>query len=138
MIELRPVTGVNWRGVAALEVKPAQQEFVAASTYYLSLCAYGDLWQPLAAYHNEEVCGFLMWAVEGDTCWLGGIIVDRRKQGAGLGRAMVEAAMAHLPYQKFALSYDPLNETAAKLYKSIGFVETGEMEDTEIVARLAR
>ena len=35
-----------------------------------------------------------------------------------------------------ALSYEPENEVAAKLYHSMGFVENGEMDDDEIVAVL--
>ena len=37
---------------------------------------------------------------------------------------------------EFALSYGPTNTVARHLYTSMGFVETGEMEDDEVVARL--
>ena len=36
----------------------------------------------------------------------------------------------------WALSYEPENEVAKKLYASFGFVENGEMDDDEIVAVL--
>ncbi len=35
----------------------------------------------------------------------------------------------------FALSYQPDNEVAKALYASLGFVETGEVDDDEVVAR---
>lgn len=35
-----------------------------------------------------------------------------------------------------ALSYEPENEAAAKLYHSMGFAENGEMDGDEIVAVL--
>ncbi|MPN03511.1 hypothetical protein SDC9_150741 [bioreactor metagenome] len=34
------------------------------------------------------------------------------------------------------LSYEPDNLVAKALYKSIGFVETGDIEDGELVAKL--
>ena len=34
-----------------------------------------------------------------------------------------------------ALSYSPENTAARELYASLGFVETGEQEDDEVVAR---
>jgi diamine N-acetyltransferase len=36
-----------------------------------------------------------------------------------------------------ALSYSPQNTVARALYQSLGFVETGEIEDGELVARLS-
>jgi diamine N-acetyltransferase len=36
-----------------------------------------------------------------------------------------------------ALSYSPGNSVARDLYLALGFVETGEMEDDEPVARLS-
>jgi len=38
--------------------------------------------------------------------------------------------------RQVALSYRPDNTVARGLYASAGFVETGEMEDDEVVARL--
>ncbi len=35
-----------------------------------------------------------------------------------------------------SLSYEPENETARELYRSLGFVENGEMDGDEIVAVL--
>ncbi len=39
--------------------------------------------------------------------------------------------------QDFALSYKPTNVVAKHLYNSIGFSETDEWEDDEIVARFS-
>ena len=141
-VTLVPVDSTTWREVAALAVTPDQQRFVAAPTYYLCLCAYGEVWHPLAVRRGEEVVGFLMWGIddEDDSCWLGGILVDARHQGRGLGRAAVLAAVHLLAAEGasggFALSYQPENTRARTLYTSLGFVETGEVSDDEVVARL--
>ena len=141
-VTLRPVDRDNWREVAKLEVDESQRDFVAEPLYYLALCNYGKLWQPLAIYLGEKVIGFLMWAVDSEdgSCWLGGILIDRKDQRQGYGRKAIQAAINLLSdehgYQHFALSYSP--ENAAKhLYHELGFIETDEWEDDEIVARLS-
>jgi hypothetical protein len=40
-------------------------------------------------------------------------------------------------YQNFALSYQPSNLVARQLYQSLGFAESDEWEDDEIVARIS-
>lgn len=139
-VALSPVDGSTWRAVAALAVAPGQEQFVATPLHYLALCAYGDTWHPLAASVDGEVVGFLMWGLDDDgSLWLGGIIVDADHQGRGVGRAMVTGALELLAPRAgdagFALSYEPANTRAAGLYRSLGFVETGETEDDEVVAR---
>ena len=140
---LRPVNSENWRDVAQLQVAQAQREFVADPCYYLALCSYGDTWRPLAIYLGEQVVGFMMWAVDpaDDSCWLGGIMIDQSYQRKGYGRQAVQEAISMLAqehgYRNFALSYQPTNLVAKHLYHSLGFSETDEWEDDEIVARLA-
>jgi diamine N-acetyltransferase len=107
------------------------------------MCAYEQLWQPLAIFLNEDVIGFLMWAVDpaDSSCWLGGILIDQQYQRRGYGRQAIQAAISMLAeqhgHQNFALSYQPSNIVAKTLYQSLGFVETGELEDDEVVARLS-
>ena len=141
-VTIGPVTRDNWRAVSQLKVAATQEQFVAAPSYYLALCCYENIWHPLAILVDEQVVGFLMWAVDATdaSCWLGGILIDRHYQGRGYGRQAVQAAIAMLAtehgHQSFALSYDPANTVAQHLYSSLGFVETGEWEDDEVVARL--
>lgn len=139
-ISLCPVNRDNWREVAKLEVHEAQHEFVAEPLYYLALCNYGGLWQPLAIYLGEQVVGFMMWAVDpaDGSCWFGGILIDKKYQRKGYGRQAIRTAISMLAdehgFQNFALSYSPEN-SAKKLYHSLGFIETDEWEGDEIIAR---
>ena len=141
-ISLRPVDRDNWRRVVDLHVTPAQQAFVAEVSRYLVLCHYGGDWRPLAIYQGEEVIGFLMWAIDpsDESCWLGGILIDCDQQGRGYGRAAIQAAITLLAREQgrrhFALSYKPANVVAQHLYRSLGFIETDEWDDDEVVARL--
>jgi len=141
-VTLRPVTRDNWREVAKLRVAESQHDFVAEPSYYLALCSYDGLWQPLAIYLGEQVIGFMMWAVDTDdgSCWLGGILIDKNHQRKGYGWQAIQAAIDKLAekhgYQNFALSYSPENPTK-HLYHKLGFTETADWEDDEVVARLS-
>ncbi|MFI5933228.1 GNAT family N-acetyltransferase [Actinoplanes sp. NPDC051494] len=140
LVELEPVTKENWRTCAGLTVHPAQKDFVADVTYYLCMCNYGDTWHPLAVRLEGQVVGFCMWARDDDgSRWIGGVVVDAARQRQGIGRAMVTALrdqLAAVPgTPNVALSYQPANTAARALYLALGFVETGEVEDDEVIAR---
>lgn len=143
-ITVEPVGPENWRDVTALSVSEEQSRFVAEPAYYLCLCCYGDLWHPLAVRADDTTVGFLMWAIDPDdgSCWLGGILIDHAHQRRGYGRDAVTAAMQLLHDEhgvvEFALSYEPDNAPARRLYGSLGFAETDEREGDEIVARARR
>jgi diamine N-acetyltransferase len=145
-LDLRPVGATSWRDVAGLRLGPEQERFVATTSYYLALCAYDEPWHPLAVHDRragDAVVGFLMWGIDGEdgSCWLGGLVVDAAQQGRGVGRAAVVEAMRMLSEQvgstDFALAYHPANVVAKGLYASLGFVETGEVDGDEVVARLS-
>jgi diamine N-acetyltransferase len=141
-VELVEVTAANWRGVADLEVTEEQREFVAPVSRYLCLCHYGGVWNPLAIAAGGGVVGFVMWAVDRDdrSGWIGGLVIGREHQRRGHGRAAVLALLERLRHEQgcpaAALSYAPENAAARALYASVGFAETGEREDDELVARL--
>jgi diamine N-acetyltransferase len=141
-VHLEPVTEANWRDCAALTVRPDQADYVAAVTYYLSLCAYGSTWQPLAIVRDGAVVGFCMWGVDDDgSRWIGGLVVDAGVQRTGVARSAIVALIARFEAEPgctgVALSYSPDNVPARRLYATLGFVETGETEDEggEVVAR---
>ncbi len=140
-VELVEVDATNWRDVAGVTPRAGQERFVAPVTYYLCLSHYGQLWHPLAVVVDGAVAGHIMWAIDDadGSRWIGGFVVDGAKQGQGIGRAAIEALIGRLSAdpdcREVALSYDPENVVARKLYAGLGFVETGEWEDDEIVAR---
>jgi diamine N-acetyltransferase len=142
MISLEPVTADNWRACAALSVRPDQQGFVSPVTYYLCVCAYGTTWQPLAIVRAGVVVGFVMWGVDEDRSrWIGGLVVDAAAQRTGVARdalrLLLDRFAAEPDCPGAALSYLPDNVVARDLYASLGFAETDEREDDEVVARRA-
>ena len=140
-IALVDVDAGNWRDVAKVTPRPDQKCFVAPVTYSLCLCHYGRVWHPLAVQVDGAIVGHLMWAIDDvdGSRWIGGVVIDAAAQGRGIGRAALELLIARLASnpdcREVALSYDPDNHAARRLYARLGFVETGEREDEELVAR---
>jgi GNAT superfamily N-acetyltransferase len=66
------------------------------------------------------------WAVwwEAEDCWLEDVFVTESTRGSGLGRALVEAAIARATERgcrRIDLDADPGNAPALALYASLGF-----------------
>jgi diamine N-acetyltransferase len=68
------------------------------------------------------------------------LMVDEKFQGQGFGRKAMELALEKFrPDQELrvvAISYEPDNVGAKRLYASLGFKETGEMAGEELLAVL--
>ena len=140
-VTLRSVDATLRARVASVEVEPAQRAFVAPVEEYLAACEDG-VWRPLAICAGDEVVGFVMWGFDEEegSCWIGGLVVDRRAQRRGYARAAMRELLRFLDdcaqCGGIALSYRRENDAARALYASLGFVETGETADDEVVARL--
>jgi len=142
-VTLRRVSSGNWREVFAVRARRDQSRWVSDVTRYLALCRYGGEWNPIAIGIDGQVIGFAMWANDPDdlgSYWIGGFVIDRKQQRKGYGRAALAALITYLRAmpgcRDVALSYIPDNAIAARLYAEAGFVETGETEGDEVVARL--
>jgi diamine N-acetyltransferase len=139
-VRLVDVDGANFRQVTRVAPHPDQERFVGPVANYLCLCFYGGEWNPLAIESNGSVVGHVMWAIDDadDSTWMGGLVIDAASQRQGIGRNAVEAFINRFSsdgHTNVALSYEPDNVVARNLYIGLGFVETGETEGDEIVAR---
>lgn len=145
LVWLRPIDDDNWRAVADVVPRDDQRDFVAPSAArYVLLSMRGGVWQSLAVCADEEVVGHVMWGWDDDDqrYWIGGMVIDASRQGAGLGRAtvltLVRWLMERSDCQGVRLSVHKSNELARGLYGSVGFQELELDEDGEIVAELTR
>jgi diamine N-acetyltransferase len=137
-VALTEVGAGNWRRLAAIEVYGEQERFVHDVTYYLCLCRYEGEWQPLAAERDGRIVGFVMWAADGGSGRIGGLVVDAARQRTGIGHAVVRQLRDRLVEagcDDVAVSYAADNVAARHLARTLGFHETGETDGTELVAR---
>ena len=141
-ITLREVDDANWRAVADIAPLDEQRDHVPAlAARYLLLSMREKVWNSLAVCADETVVGHVMWGLDEDgSHWIGGLLVDGPEQGRGVGRAALRTIAPWLAEQEgcwaIRLSYRPADTPAARLYRSLGFVPTGAVEDDEIVAEL--
>jgi diamine N-acetyltransferase len=149
-LELRPVTQENWQSLIKLKVRDGQQDFVSSNVYSIAESQFGfeeeghwDLF-PYGLYLNGEPVGFAMTGLNLNHSRFQGLIlrlmVDEKHQGRGYGHAamkvMTEMFLGDERVKAVCISYAPENEAARKLYTSLGFVETGEMLESEVLAVL--
>jgi diamine N-acetyltransferase len=89
---------------------------------------------------NSVPAGFVMCADPTEQQihpWLWRLLVDKSHQGFGVGRFAVEAVLnryREMGCQKVLVCWAPKEGNASLFYKKLGFVETGEILDGEIVA----
>ncbi|SHJ05620.1 diamine N-acetyltransferase [Clostridium cavendishii DSM 21758] len=154
MIELRKITEDNFNECIKLEPKEEQKRFVAPNIRslaeaYVALSNNDCIPMTYAIYNDDIMVGFIMLAYNEDedheeenVYWVCRLMIDKRHQGNGYGKeAMIKAieVIRTFPYgkaSKVSLSYEPENEGAKRLYASLGFIETGIIEDDEMVANL--
>ena len=158
MLKLKKITGRNIWDILKLSVYEAQQDFVASNDLsiieaYTTITGNGYAF-PFGIYEDDMPVGFLMIGFDTDDYWdnapsiakgnynLWRLMIDKNHQKKGYGRETVKLALNFIktfPCGKAEycwLSYEPENEVASRLYRSFGFVETGEMDGEELIAIL--
>ena len=60
---------------------------------------------------------------------IGCIAVKKEFRGKGIGKALMSEALARYPEKRVDLDVRPWNETAIRLYTSVGFRKTGAWRD---------
>ena len=147
MIMLKEITEDNFSECINLKVSEEQQTFVASNVKSLAQAwLYPNNARPFSIYDGETMVGFLMvdidfhWHGDKNTAYLWRLMVDEKHQGKGYGKSAVQLALKYLEESinpdKIKTAYVPGNESAKKLYESLGFVVNGEIDDGEIVMEL--
>lgn len=139
MIRLERLTRDNWQDVIPLDIADEQRRFletpsvlhaVAEVQFYPTYTAY-------AIYDDQTVVGFVTYDYlpeDPSKWWIPLLIIDHRYQGKGYGRAALQAIIKSIregapDCQEIALNYKPDNAVAERLYLSVGFQKTDEIDE---------
>jgi diamine N-acetyltransferase len=131
-IEFREITLENLDKVIGLEVSPDQTELVADNLYSIAQAGLDPRGWCRAAYLDDEPVGFFFVKEQdgGRQIYLCRFMVDRSRQGSGLGRKIMTRLLDMLfsspavEIVDLAVSRRPGG--AEGFYEKCGFVATGE------------
>ena len=136
-IRLEPVTVASRAAVERLETAPGQEGFVESVAECLAEADRRRCWRPVGVYDGGALIGFAMYGFFWEylpfgRLWLDRLLIDRRFQGRGYGRAALAALLERLEREyhkkRIYLSVVEANRPAAALYESFGFRFTGERD----------
>lgn len=144
-VTLREITRDNWRECVRVRVDASQTQFVASNMFSLAQSKYEPECVPLAVYDDEQMVGFVMYKPEdyglAKIWFIERLMIGADHQKKGYGRAAMTALIERLRsqqgYNAILISFVPGNDIAQKLYSDLGFIDTGEIEEGELVYRLA-
>ncbi len=145
-ITLQPITKENWRDVYLLTktLTNEQRGFVADNAYSMLEALYDpdQLTEPRAIYAGETLVGFVMTYNDREyrEHWIDRLMIAGEHQGKGYGRAALSLVVEQFRqapiHDGLYISFKPENDAARRLYSSLGFLDTGIVQDGEIVFRL--
>ncbi len=140
-IELKEVDVNNWNACIRLQLKEDQTKFIAPNVYSIAQSKVEPNLLPYAIYANKDLIGFALVDSQPypkDLChWILRFMIDASYQGQGYGKASMKTIIEHIKAMPnsaaIRISFDPLNDAARALYLKMGFIDTGELEDDEVV-----
>ncbi|WMC91430.1 GNAT family N-acetyltransferase [Kineothrix sp. MB12-C1] len=143
MVSLKEINEDNFRAVVGMKLEGEQSKYVASNVYSLAQAwLYPEEAKPYAIYKDEEIIGFMMldWDEEERECGIWRFMIANDQQGKGYGRKALEYAVNRIKetgkFDYVSLDYAPGNNVGKHLYESVGFRETGEIEEGEIIMKL--
>ena len=141
-VTLREITKDTLNATLALRVEDDQQHLVASNERSIAQAYFSEQAWFRAVYVDEEPVGFLMMYLDESKAeyFLWRLMIDHRYQEMGYGRMAMELAITHvrsLPdATELLTSFMPEVGNAGPFYENLGFRETGEMDDGEVVMSL--
>lgn len=143
MICLERVNEQNYQKLFDLELADNQKGFVSSNMKSLAQAwVYYDRARPYAIKNDNEIVGFIMFDYKPNEkkaeIWR--FMIGKEFQGKGYGTEALSTAIRFLAkenlFSTLQINYVEGNLPAKHLYEKLGFRETGEMEENEIVMTL--
>lgn len=143
MVHIEKITQNDLDEVLKLRVHDDQRRYVSTTAESLAQAyIYKDTAFPFAVYNDDEVVGFIMMGYYGakDYYTLWKLLIDKDHQHKGYGRKALELGIGFLKREYNAreiyTDVTPGNVNAKALYTSMGFKETGLVENNMEELRL--
>lgn len=147
-VTLREITAETVRTVMGLSVTEYQTRFVASNAWSLGQALFSPEAWYRAIYLADEPVGFVMLSdqslldpvPEHPEVAVWRLMVDAKHQRKGVGRAAMLQVIEHVRrkglFTSLRISCVPEEGGPEKLYLSLGFTPTGEMDEGEVVMAL--
>ncbi|GBF74455.1 GNAT family N-acetyltransferase [Paenibacillus sp. 598K] len=144
VVHLRPITKDNESECIKLKPSKNQEDLVATNADSIIHATKEPTSKPYGIYSNDTMVGFLLFDNEiykDGYYWILRFMVDEQYQHKGYGtlaiKEVIKMLSAKPDCKQIRVNHVPHNTAANRLYKSLGFQETGEMEDGEVVLSYA-
>jgi len=138
MISLKEINEENLLEVLTLKVHPDQLDQVDTNAFSIAQGSFAKHAWFRGIYHGTDPVGFVMLDIDeqNNDYSLWRLMIDKKHQGKGYGKAGLQLAVEHLQSIPNATmlksAYVPKEKGGAKqFYLDFGFVETGEQIDKE-------
>ena len=143
-VTLKAVTVENFEALMDMELPPEQARFLASNAYSIAQSHYYPDWQARAIYCEGAPAGFALYDVSGNDeaghYAIYRFMVDYPHQHAGIGRRAMALLLSEIrscaDVRRITICYHPDNAIAGKFYASLGFIETGIDDRSEMVAEM--
>ena len=141
-ILLKEITAENWVEAVKLKVKRDQENFIASNAVSIAQSKFMPFLECFGVYEDEQMVGFAATGKnpEDGEIWIARFMVGEQFQGKGLGkkgtRKVIEFLQKKYNCTRIFLDVEPENEVAINLYKSLGFKDTGKLQEKSLIFEL--
>ena len=140
-VTLKCITEDNFLDAFHLKLRKDQEEFVSHPIRSLAQAyVYRNQCQPFGIYQDEEMVGYVMVIYDYDVpeydIWH--MMIDETRQGKGYGKEALKRVLEYIATKPFGesnrvvLTCNQQNIPGLRLYRSLGFKETGNVDEDEI------
>ena len=144
-LKLRKIDESNFIECFNLSLGEGQDRFVSHPIRSLAQ-AYVNYNQctPFGIYSNDTIVGYVMviYDYDEETYNIWHMMIDEKYQGKGYGSIAIKLCIDYIKSKPFGSSNDVIltcnidNSIAIHIYEKIGFKDTGERDDNELVMKL--